>query len=296
MEFIDKRPFLEQEQKLDVKFLKDCYKEDTQSFYPSVDTDQSYSNFSSKKYRKGIDGWENLLLQEQHGRCCYCMRRLKNTALNIEHVIPRNLKDNDPHVEFAKYTESSKWLADNVELDSDFAERDFKTVQDIDNVKIFPHRIALANLLASCNGKFEEVSSGCCCNNARSNDYLQPLMLMPEVKERIIYNGISGAVVIYPQDESWVKMLQTLNDDTYKEIRILWYRICKFSQKLDLEIVRSYLLKDRIMFFKKIFNQNNFEDIPNEYHKYTGLPDGNSTYWNLLMDFDWFYTYWRCRS
>lgn len=296
MEFIDKRPFLEQEQKLDVKFLKDCYKEDTQSFYPSVDTDQSYSNFSSKKYRKGIDGWESLLLQEQHGRCCYCMRRLKNTALNIEHVIPRNLKDNDPHVEFAKYTESSKWLADNVELDSDFAERDFKTVQDIDNVKIFPHRIALANLLASCNGKFEEVSSGCCCNNARSNDYLQPLMLMPEVKERIIYNGISGAVVIYPQDESWVKMLQTLNDDTYKEIRILWYRICKFSQKLDLEIVRSYLLKDRIMFFKKIFNQNNFEDIPNEYHKYTGLPDGNSTYWNLLMDFDWFYTYWRCRS
>ena len=45
MEFIDKRPFLEQEQKLDVEFLKDCYNEDTQSFYPSVNTDQSYSNF-----------------------------------------------------------------------------------------------------------------------------------------------------------------------------------------------------------------------------------------------------------
>ena len=44
MEFIDKRPFLEQEQKLDVEFLKDCYNEDTQSFYPSVNTDQSYSN------------------------------------------------------------------------------------------------------------------------------------------------------------------------------------------------------------------------------------------------------------
>jgi len=109
MEFIDKRPFLEQEQKLDVEFLKDCYNEDTQSFYPSVNSDQSYSNFSSKKYRKGIAGWENLLLQEQHDRCCYCMRRLKISALNIEHVIPRNLKVNDTHVEFTKYTENSNY-------------------------------------------------------------------------------------------------------------------------------------------------------------------------------------------
>lgn len=44
MEFIDKRPFLEQEQKMDVEFLKDCYNEETQSFYPSVNSDQSYSN------------------------------------------------------------------------------------------------------------------------------------------------------------------------------------------------------------------------------------------------------------
>lgn len=279
---------------MDVEFLKDCYNEDTQSFYPSVNSDQSYSNFSSKKYRKGIAGWENLLLQEQHNRCCYCMRRLKSSALNIEHVIPRNLKANDTHNEFAKYTENSKWLADNVKLDSDFAKRNFKSVQDIERVKIFPHRIALANLLASCNGKFEEVSSGCCCNNARSNDYLLPLMLMPEVKERIVYDSISGAVAIHPQDESWVKMLQTLNDDTYKEIRILWHKIWKFNQELDIETVRGYLLKDRIIFFKKIFNLNNFENIPNEYHKYTGLPDGDCTYWNLLMDFDWFFTYkWR---
>lgn len=235
MEFIDKRPFLEQEQKMDVEFLKDCYNEDTQSFYPSVNSDQSYSNFSSKKYRKGIAGWENLLLQEQHDRCCYCMRRLKSPALNIEHVIPRNLKANDTHNEFAKYTENSKWLADNVELDSDFAKRNFKSVQDIERVKIFPHRIALANLLASCNGKFEEVSSGCCCNNARSNDYLLPLMLMPEVKERIVYDGISGAVAIYPKDESWVKMLQTLNDDTYKEIRILWHKYGNSTKNLTLK-------------------------------------------------------------
>ena len=294
MEFIDKRPFLKQDQKLDVEYLKDCYNEEDHTFYPNIDTDQSYSNFSSKKYRKGLDGWESLLLQEQHNRCCYCMRWLNTTALNIEHVIPRNLKVDDPKTEFVKYTANSKWLADNVNWDSEFAKIEFKSIQDIENIETFPHRIALANLLTSCNGKFEMVSSGCCCNNARSNDYLLPLMLMPEVKERIRYDGISGAVAIYPQDESWTKMLQMLNDDTYKEIRILWYRIWKFNQKLDLQTVRDFKLKDRIVFFKGIFNQNNFEDIPNEYHKYTGLPDGNCTYWNLLMDFDWFYTYnWR---
>lgn len=291
MEFIDKGPFLKQERQLDVKFLKDCYDEKTHSFYPRVDIDQSYSDFSSKKYRKGIDGWENLLLQEQHGRCCYCMRRLHTTALNIEHVIPRNLKADNPHAEFAKYTAHSKWLADNVQLDTDFVNKDFKTIQDIENVKAFPHRIALANLLVSCNGKFEEISSGCCCNNARSNDYLLPLMLMPEVKERMVYDGVFGTVAIYPQDESWTKMLQMLNDDTYKEIRVLWYKIWKYDKDLDLKTIRDFQLKDRIKFFKKIFDQRNFESIPNEYHKYTGFPSGDSTYWDLLMDFDWFLTY-----
>lgn len=52
MEYIDKSHFLNREQEIDRNFLKDCYDEDSQSFYPKIDSDQSYSNFSSRIYRK----------------------------------------------------------------------------------------------------------------------------------------------------------------------------------------------------------------------------------------------------
>lgn len=71
----------------------------------------------------------------------------------------------------------------------------------------------------------------------------------------------------------------------------LWYKIWKYDKDLDLKTIRDFQLKDRIKFFKKIFDQRNFESIPNEYHKYTGFPSGDGTYWDLLMDFDWFLTY-----
>ena len=294
MEYINKIPYIERERHIDIAYLQDCFSKDDGSFYPDIDSDQSYSNFSSKKYRKGVYGWENLLLLEQNKRCCYCMRNLDNCARNIEHVIPRNIVGDNYKEEFLKYTKASDFLRDNVMLSLDFSKIRFGSSKEIAEEKRMPHRIALQNLLVSCNGKFGNPKSGCCCNNARSNDFLQPLMLMPNGNKNIFYDGISGVVAIYPNEPSWAKMLEMLNDDTYKEIRVLWYKIWNFNQRLNLKTVKDFQLKDRIMFFKEIFNQNNFEEVPNEYHKYTGLPDGNSTYWNLLMDFDWFYTYnWR---
>ena len=37
MEYIDKSRFLNREQEIDRNFLKDCYDEDSQSFYPKID-------------------------------------------------------------------------------------------------------------------------------------------------------------------------------------------------------------------------------------------------------------------
>lgn len=50
MEYIDKSHFLGREQEIDMNFLKDCFDEDSKSFYPEIDTDQSYSNFSNRTY------------------------------------------------------------------------------------------------------------------------------------------------------------------------------------------------------------------------------------------------------
>lgn len=291
MEYIDKSHFLGREQMIDRAFLKDCFDEDSLSFYPEIDTDQSYSNFSNRTYRKGVNGWEHLLLEEQHDRCCYCMKKLKVGALNIEHVIPRNIQAKDKQEEFNKYINASSFLKQNVELASDFAKRQFTNKEKLSEVSKFPHRIALPNLLASCNGKFGKPNIGCCCNNARSNDYILPLMLMPEVRQRIKYDKHSGLVVLYPEEKSWEKMLQTLNDGTYKEIRVLWYKTWLHKDNIKLEPLVDYDTKERILFLKKIFDVDNFTKISEEYQKYAGFPTEDSTYWKLFLDFDWFYNY-----
>ncbi len=225
MEYIDKSHFLGREREIDRIFLEDCFDKDSLSFYPEIDTDQSYANFSNRTYRKGIDGWEHLLLQEQN------------------------------------------------------------------DVTKFPHRIALTNLLASCNGKFGKPQDGCCCNNARSNDYLLPLMLMPEVDQRIKYDKHSGLIMLYPKEKSWEKMLQTLNDGTYKEIRVLWYKAWLHKDEFQLESLVHYDTKERILFLNLIFDVDNFTKISEEYQKYAGILTGDSVYWKLFLDFDWFYNY-----
>lgn len=291
MEYIDKSHFLGRERALDRSFLQDCFDEDTLSFYPEIDTDQSYGNFSNRTYRKGIDGWEHLLLEEQNGRCCYCMKKLHAGALNIEHVIPRNIQAKDHKEEFAKYTNASPLLEQNVELASEFATRQFTNKEALSEITKFPHRIALPNLLASCNGKFGKPNDGCCCNNARSNDYLLPLMLMPEVKQRIKYDKHSGLIILYPEEKSWEKMLQTLNDGTYKEIRVLWYKAWLHKDKIKFESLDDYDTKKRILFLNQIFEVDNFTKIPEEYQKYAGILTKDNTYWKLFLDFDWFYDY-----
>ena len=291
MEYIDKSHFLGREQEIDRNFLEECFNEDSKSFYPEIDTDQSYSNFSNRTYRKGTDGWERLLLEEQDGRCCYCMKKLQVGALNIEHVIPRNIQAKDDGEEFAKYINASPFLEQNVELASDFAKKQFTNKEELSEVTKFPHRIALPNLLASCNGKFGKPSDGCCCNNARSNDYLLPLMLMPEAKQHIRYDRRSGIIVMYPEEKSWEKLLQTLNDDTYKEIRLLWYKAWLHKDKIKLESLADYDTKERTLFLNLIFDVDNFTQISEEYQKYAGILTGDSTYWKLFLDFDWFFNY-----
>lgn len=103
MKFINKRPYLSKEHAADVIFLQDCFDEKTEKFFPDVDSEQIYEDFKKSKYRKGANGWESILLREQDGRCCYCMRRIDNIKYNIEHIIPRNIKVDDQHFEFSKF-------------------------------------------------------------------------------------------------------------------------------------------------------------------------------------------------
>ena len=43
MEYINKIPYLERERHIDIAYLQDCFSKDDGSFYPEIDSDQSYS-------------------------------------------------------------------------------------------------------------------------------------------------------------------------------------------------------------------------------------------------------------
>lgn len=264
-------------------FLQDCFDEEAREFHPRIGSEELYKDFSGRKYRKGSAGWERLLASRQGGRCCYCMRKLGKS--NIEHVIPRNMDAATEREQFANYTSCVPLLADSVELAKDFARRQFSSKTEIAHTPKMPHSIALTNLLVSCNGKFDEVSDGCCCNGLRGNEYLTPLMLMPAARTRVRYDGKSGAMSVYPEEPSWKKTVDTLNDDTYKEIRRLWHSIAKSDA--DTSGMGGFDIKSRILFIKGILDIYNFEDAPEEYRKYAW----NDSYWQLLTDFSWFGSY-----
>lgn len=294
MKYIDKAPYRAAERQYVVDFLQQCFSQETNGFYPAIDSDQLYQNFSHRSFRKGSSGWEQLLLQEQEQRCCYCMRRLQPSSLNIEHVIPRNLPPATARAEFQQYTHAAPVLAREVMLSADFAQIPFQSPAAIAQEPKMPHRIALANLLASCNGKNEESPlEGCCCNNYRGHDYLLPLMLMPEVAERVSYDGKEGLIRITPSESSWEKIISLLNKDTYKEIRKIWYKIATRTTLSDATALVNYQLRERIDLFKQAFSTDNFEKLPEYLHKYISFHDPRLTYWHLLLSFDWFFCYFR---
>lgn len=264
-------------------FLQDCFDEETREFHPRIGSEELYKSFSGRKYRKGLAGWEHLLASQQGGRCCYCMRRLGKS--NIEHIIPRNMDAATEREQFTRYTSCVPLLADSVELTKDFALRQFSSKKEIAHTPKMPHTIALTNLLVSCNGKFDEVSDGCCCNGRRGNEYLTPLMLMPEAQNRVRYDSKSGAMYVYPEEPSWKKTVDLLNEDTYKEVRRLWRCIAK--SHADTSGIGGFGIKRRILFIKDILATDNFEDTPEEYRKYAW----SDSYWRLLADFDWFGSY-----
>ena len=61
--------------------------------------------------------------------------------------------EGDGRAEFAKYAAISDVIAGNVEYDGVFAAIRLNSKDELAGVTKFPHKIALANLMASCNGK-----------------------------------------------------------------------------------------------------------------------------------------------
>lgn len=310
MKYIDKERYHDEAHAINVRFLKDCY-EDLDNPYPSPKDPSLFDDFSKPDYAYGkgnTPGWRPLLHKEQDGRCCYCMRRLseERTKANYEHVIPRSLRGEQGREEYAYYTKHAPALQKYVALADVFAEKKFASKEDLEQEEKMPHTIALANLLAACNGvRDSEYSRGCCCNHDRSDGRILPIMLMEDAADRVRYDE-NGILSIVGQDASWKKIIDELNDKTLQEIRSIWYHISRTTYRPEniraLYEEQDMLTRSRglIELFKQAYGKDNFKDIPQEVQRYAPLtrpdaPEESAPYFYLstLLAYDWFYDYYR---
>lgn len=310
MKYVDKYRRHEEAHDFNVRYLKNRFGKS----FPNGR--EPYKKFK-RKYGGDNEhpGWKHLLLEEQDGRCCYCMRRLseEKEAVNYEHVIPCSLEGKRGQEEYAYYAEQAPALRDFVEMADVFAEkfrilsmREFASVDDLDRLEKMPHTIALANLLAACNGiRNQKYSRGCCCNHSRSDDRILPVMLMKDAVHRVQYDK-NGILSIVGQEASWKKIIDELNDKTLQEIRSIWYYISRTTYRPEniraLYEEQDMLMRSRglIELFKQAYGKDNFRDIPQEVQRYVPLtrPDApeegeSNFYLSTLLAYDWFYDYYR---
>lgn len=298
MKYIDKYRMHVAAHSINVSFMKDCYANDIQNPLPFPDNPKtSYEDFKKSKYRDGINGWKRLLLSEQtfenHPRCCYCMRKLNNSAgkINYEHVIPRKLSGDEGQEQYKYYSTNSPALKDHVTMADVFAKNTYTSVNDIDREEKMPHITALSNLVVACNGTRDTFNTvGCCCNGNRKENMILPIMLMDKAETCVKYDE-NGFISITCNDGTLDNVIEDLNADTFTEIRSVWYHLSKVN--INISEAQTMPMKERIEWFKEAYSTTNFTTLKDEVKRYSGFgeKDNADTYWKLLLAYDWFYFY-----
>lgn len=244
--------------------IRNCWKKDIKR-YVNLDYDELNKN---KKFK-------SLLLKEQRGYCCYCMRDISLEKVTLEHVMPH-------HIDGEKQEEEKKHYYFYI------SPRKIIYQPDIDpNKKLrcppYPHCIAYENLTASCDGAIyeggEEYKLHRCCNNKRENDKIIPLFFLPDVGEIIIY-AKDGRLVFA---DEYKKTIDSLNLEcpSLRLIRKVWARI----KKNNIPIVEIKAAKhdwDKRMDIIVSLSLDGSEENNIK----------NNLYWNLLLQFHWFYNYY----
>ena len=220
-----------------------------------------YGNFDRKSELREI------LIDEQGERCCYCMRKLeKSSKTTLEHLIINNIKTK---VDFDNYLTKQTILNDNVCYASDFI-RD-----QIIKYPPYPHTIAYHNLVASCNGKLVGNIVEC-CNNKRGDKFIEPIVLFPNIREKIIYkkNGFAKFPEDISGDDLATMGILGLNSNMLRWIRILLIYIKENG--LDLNGKREKIVIGALEYVSE-----------DDYESFFNFKN-NDEYWNLLKEYDYF--------
>ena len=213
------------------------------------------------------------LLQENEGRCCYCMRDIKGTTL--EYVVPRSINDKS---EYERYLVLDSELQNAAMV----LEEDFLQAPTI--IPPYPHTIAYENLVPSCFGNFGSETAKC-CNNKRGDLFIHPLIFRKTIEDEIEYKT-NGSVVwknepYDPNDpQALVSTITILGLDCLelKAIRMIWCHLATNGL--------SYANVDRKeVIYTLISNLSRYED--------KGLLEmlcnfESDEYWSLIAKYSYF--------
>jgi hypothetical protein len=221
----------------------------------------------------------DLLLNEQHNRCCYCMRSIDENSTTFEHIVPKSIITIQ---EWKKYSHFNI-IRDNVCLQSVF-----DSANVIQNTPPYPLEIAYENLAASCNGRIidgiSKDNTAKFCNNKRGNKFVEPLFYLVNVSTEIEYKP---AGLLVPRDVTYASSIQNvhLNYDTLEKIRQVWYHL---SVEEIENIINAVTETDRNI----ILTLNLMSLLPRRRNQL--IRDFKTeTFWKILIQYKWFYTYYR---
>lgn len=219
MRHIDKKLHKRQGEQIVSEFLArfyqryNCYPDDMYAAF-SKEYDDSHNHAIFRK--RLID---EVLIPEQDGLCCYCLRRLSGCIKpNVEHIMPNHAADKN---------ELDLYRKRPTELNGLPHSDDFKSTASGFNPP-HPHSIAYQNLVVSCDGLlFEESKKPVCCNLKRRHSFVPPFILYPDIQETFQYWPDGTAEWIQdpepPESQTNAVRILKLNQFILKMVRRIWF-------------------------------------------------------------------------
>jgi hypothetical protein len=156
----------------------------------------------------------------------------------------------------------------------------------------YPHLVAYNNLVASCDGAFDDGTQQLSCNHQRGNRMVLPLFYWSGVLDWIKYtpNGEAISVAKGDMKKNMEQLIDRagLNCNMLKDIRRLWY-VLKNEALADLyNCTNDERLRELILSKSLFKNANNVDSDYRILEKFR-----KQNYWIKLMGYTYFYDYYR---
>lgn len=230
-------------------------------------------NHDHAKYKQRLVN--EVLLPDQNGLCCYCLRKLSECRkMTVEHIMPNHAADKKELDEYRKRPTA---------LDGLPHANNFRAMADV-KYPPHPHSIAYQNLVLSCDGDLlKENAKPVCCNLKRGHRFVPPFVLYEDIEQTFQY--MADGTAEWTEDpeppeskENAVRILG-LNTSLLKMIRRIWF-FCNDNGIDVLSTDKDVIVNTMIGYIA------NPDTMEREIHSLLNFK--KDKYWKLLLEYDAF--------